>query len=208
MAEVKTFKTPPFRANFTNTLFDADSMDGGPMKYGVMAIWYPERFTDAHKALWKAIHDELDAVSLQAFKKKWSDLPGNFKKGLRPGEEKAAMGEAFEGATFANLTTKLVPGVVSNVRGPDGKPLPISKKAGNTEEVFSGCWMRATITIYSYDNKGKGVALGLMNAQKLKDGPRLDYRGDAAADFADDDEDQAFLDQLEGGDDMDDEIPF
>lgn len=206
MAELKTFLTPPFRANFTNTLFDADSMDGGPMKYGVMAIWYPERFTESHKKLWAAIHAELDAVCLQAFKKKWADLPGNFKKGIRPGEEKAAMGDAFKDAVFANITTKLVPGVVDLAKGADGKPIPISKKAGNTEEVYSGCWMRATITIYTYDNKGKGVALGLMNAQKLKDGPRLDYRGDAAADFAEAEEDQDFLDQLEGADD--DEIPF
>lgn len=207
MAELKTFLTPPFRANFTNTLFDADSMDGGPMKYGVMAIWYPERFTESHKKLWAAIHAELDAVCLASFKKKWADLPANFKKGIRDGAEKASMGDAFNNAVFANITTKLVPGVVDLAKGSDGKPIPISKKAGNTEEVYSGCWMRATITIYTYDNKGKGVALGLMNAQKLKDGPRLDYRGDAAADFAEAEEDQDFLDQLEGADD-DDEIPF
>lgn len=202
MADLKLFTTPPFRANFTNTLFDAEAMDGGPLKYGVMAIWDPRIFTSAHKKQWAAIHAELDALCLAAFKKKWADLPGNFKKGLRPGEEKTSMGDVFEnGAMFANLTTKLVPGIVDIEKGPDGKFLQISKKAGNTDEVYSGCWMRATITIYTYDNKGKGVALGLMNAQKLKDGPRLDYRSDASADFANDDEDLAFLDQLEGGED-------
>jgi len=208
VADLKTFRTPPFRGNFTNTLFDADSMDGGPLKYGVMAIWYPERFTDVHKKLWADIHAELDAVCLASFKKKWADLPANFKRGIRDGAEKASMGDAFDGAVFANLTTKLVPGVVDFNKDAKGEPIAISKKAGNTGLVYSGCWMRATITIYTYDNKGKGVALGLMNAQKLKDGKRLDYQGNAAADFKDHDEDQDFLDQLEGGDEDDDEIPF
>lgn len=207
MAEVKKFLTPPFRANFTNTLFEPESMDGGPLKYGVMAIWYPKRFTKSHQKLWDAIMAELDSVCMAAFKKKWGDLPSNFKRGIRDGSEKQKEeGDAFEGAVFANLTTKLKPGIVDIAKDENGKPIPITKDAGNMEEIYSGCWMRATATIYTYDNKGKGVALGLMNAQKLADGPRLDYRGNAAADFADAEEDADFLAEIEN--EMDDEIPF
>lgn len=207
MAEVKKFLTPPFRANFTNTLFEAESMDGGPLKYGVMAIWYPGRFTKSHQKLWDAIMAELDSVCMLAFKKKWGDLPGNFKKGIRDGSEKQQQpGDCYDGAVFANLTTKLRPGVVDIAKDAAGKPIAISKEAGNTDAIYSGCWMRATATIYTYDNKGKGVALGLMNAQKLAEGSRLDNRGNAAADFADQEEDADFLAEVES--EVDDEIPF
>lgn len=200
--ELKTFMTPPFRGNFTDTLFVPDSMDGGPLKYGVMAIWDPRKFTEKHKALWAAIQAEMDSVSMAAFKKKVADLPANFKRGIRDGEEKLAMGDVFaNGAKFANLTTKLIPGVVDIENDPEtGKPMVISEKNGNRALVYSGCLMRAKVTIYHYDNKGKGIALGLMNAQRLGGGPRLDYRGDAAADFADDEEDQDFINQMAEGD--------
>lgn len=195
MAEVKRYVTPVFRLSFP-ALFEASSYDGGPAKYGLSAVWTPSKFSDADKKRWKALMGALDAKSKEAFKKAWKDLPANIKRGIRDGAEKADLEGYGEGTKFANVTTKMRPGVI------DASKNPIGPEEGNTDDVYPGCYCRATVTVYSYDNKGKGVALGLMNVQKVADGERLDSRTDAAEDFEDDiddawleqDEDDEFLD--------------
>jgi len=52
-------------------------------------------------------------------------------------------------------------------------------------EFYSGCYGRASITLYAYDTSGsKGIAAGLNNVQKLEDGNKLGGATSAAADFA------------------------
>ena len=88
----------------------------------------------------------------------------------------------------------------------DLKKNKIGPEEGNADEIYAGCYCRATVTVYSYDNRSKGVAIGLMNVQKVKDGERLDSRTDAAGDF-DDEVDDAWLEEDEGaGGDFDDEL--
>lgn len=204
MAEVIRYKTPPFRASFPS-LFEPSSMDGGPLKYGVSAVWTPSKFTERDKALWAAILKAVDEACMAKFKKKAKELPANYKKGIRDGAEKADMEGYGEGTRFANLTTKMRPGVIHVDKDDDGQPIKIGPEHGNTDEIYPGCLCRATVTIYTYDNKGKGYALGLMNIQKVGDGPRLDSRTDAAEDF-DDDVDSSWLEENEGG--LDEEVPF
>ncbi len=197
MAEVWKFVTPPFVASFTSSVFKAESYDGGEPKHGLTAIWTPSRFTTRDKERWNAILAEMDAESLRRFKKKVVDLPANIRRGLRDGEEKGGMEGYGPGKTFTSLTTKLKPGVV--LRLPDGTQVDVGPEHGNADEIYSGAICRATVTVYSYDNKGKGVALGLMNLQKIADGPRIDGRTDAAADFADDEVDEAWLNEDDDG---------
>lgn len=202
MADVKKTVTPVFRLSFP-ALFEPKAMDDGKPKYGVSAVWTPGKFTDADKKKWKKVKALLDEASMERFKKHWKDLPANFKKGLRDGAEKAELEGYGEGTCFANLTSLMRPGVVDRDRE------PIGPEQGNADEIYPGCYCRATITAYSYDKKGKGVALGLQNIQKVADGDRLDSRTDAAEDFEDEAIDDAWLDEGEtGADDEDDEIPF
>jgi hypothetical protein len=52
-------------------------------------------------------------------------------------------------------------------------------------EFYSGCYGRASVTLYPYDTSGsKGIACGLNNVQKLADGEKLGGATSAAADFA------------------------
>ena len=67
------------------------------------------------------------------------------------------------------------------------------------EEVYSGCWGRASINFFAYDSNGnRGVGVGLNNIQKLRDGERLGAaRASAESDFGDgfdddDDDDEDF----------------
>ena len=191
MAEVQRYVTPVFRLSFP-ALFEAESYDGGPPKFGLSAVWTPAKFSDMDKKRWKAILQALNAESQSRFKKPWKELPANIKRGLRDGAEKADMEGYGEGTRFASVSTKMRPGVI------DASKNKIGPEEGNTDDIFPGCYCRATVTVYSYDNKGKGVALGLMNVQKVADGERLDSRTDAAEDF-EDDIDSAWLEEAEEG---------
>lgn len=201
-SEVKRYPTPVFQASFPEVFTPKSFEGGGEPKYSLSAIWDPSKFTEADKKKWAAIEAAMDEASLARFKKRVKDLPANFKRGIRDGAERADMEGYGEGKVFANLTTKLKPGIVHVDKGEDGKPLPIGPEHGNADLIYPGCYMRATVTVYSYDNKGKGVALGLMNLQYVGKGPRLDSRTDAAEDF-DDDVDASWLEQ-----DDDEDPPF
>lgn len=164
--------TPVFRVSFPS-VFEAKSFDGGAPKFSVSAVWDPAKFTAKEKALWDQMMGLADEASLERFKKKMNDLPGNFKKAIRDGAEKADLAGYGDGTFFANLSSKMKPGVIDRDQSPITNP----------DEFYPGCYARATITAYSYDNKGKGVAFGLQNLQKVADGERLDSRTDAAEDF-------------------------
>lgn len=200
--EVRRFTTPVFRLSFPN-LFEARRADSddpnSKPKFGCSAIWTPASFSDKDKVLWKAIGAELNRVSLESFKKPWRDLPDNIKRGLRDGAAKDGLDGYGEGTKFANITTKNRPGVVNLAKE------AIGPEHGNADEIYPGCYCRATVNVYSYGtkpgSKGKGVAIGLFNIQKVKDGPRLDNRVAAEDDF-DEDLDSQWLDGDGDGDDF------
>lgn len=201
------FFTPVFRLSFPN-LFVARRNEDDPdakAKFGLSAIWTPANFTPREKELWLAIMKELDAISRKDFGSPWKELPDNVKRGVRDGAAKAGMEGYGKGTRFANITTHSRPGVITKDKE------DIGPEHGNTELIYPGCYCRASVNVYSYGlkkgSKGKGVALGLFNVQKIKDGPRLDNRIAAADDF-DEEIDSAWLDQDDndfdnGGDDED-----
>ena len=52
------------------------------------------------------------------------------------------------------------------------------------DEVYCGCKVRATLSVFAYDKAGnRGISFGLNNVQKLGDGERLDGRLRAEDDF-------------------------
>lgn len=86
-----------------------------------------------------------------------------------------------EGAVFVNARGAKQPGVVSIYPDPKtGKPLPIT----NPEEIYAGAIVRASLVPYWYEVDGnKGIAWGLNNLQKIRDGERLDGRQAAEDEF-------------------------
>lgn len=201
--DVVKLTTPPFVIGFPS-LYSARKGDNddpdAKAKFGCTAIWTPANFTPKDKELWKRILDALDDESLRVFKKNWKDLPGNVKRGLRNGNEKPDLDGFGEGTRFASLTSNIKPGVI-DINGAD---------IIDPADVFAGCICRATVNVYSYQNKGKGVAIGLRNVQLIagEGHPkvrRLDGRGDAAGDF-DGEPDASWLDQDEGSADDGDQF--
>lgn len=211
MAEFKKYLTPIFRGAFTKTLFVPEAFEdgNGEPKYGLTAIWDESKFSEADKKRWKVIKKALDDESMLRFKKHWKDLPGNYKKGIRDSSEKNGMEGFDDGTVFASLTTKRRPGIVDKKKATiakddeekeklEAKGKDVSEEVG-LDACYPGAHYRATVVVYSYDNKGKGVALGLNNVQKVADDDRIDGRVDAARDF----EDELDDDWLE-----DNDIPF
>lgn len=170
--------TPPFRVSFP-AIFEKSSFEGSTPKHGVTMIFdmaMIDKFVGpvTKKKDYRLAYDKmvalLDEVSVGKFKKKWKDLPGNFKKGLRDGEEKAHLEGYGPGKMFAAATSLNRPGLI------DRDKTPITDQ----ELFYPGCWARATVSAYAYDNKGKGVAFGLHNVQKLGEGEN--FSGRVAAD--------------------------
>ena len=211
MAELVRYLTPVFRGAFTKSVFIPEQFEdgAGDPKYGITAIWDESKFSEADKKRWAKIKAAMDDETMARFKKKVDNLPANFKKGVRDSAEKEGKEGFGAGTVFASLTTKMRPGVVDKDRKAIAKndaekekweeqDKEVSDEVG-MDAVYSGAYYRATIVTYSYDNKGKGVALGLMNLQKVADGERIDGRTDASADFEDELDDA----WLEEGDEVD-----
>ena len=82
--------------------------------------------------------------------------------------------EAYKGCYFFNANSRQAPQVV------DKQVQPILDQT----EVYSGCYGRISVNFYGYNSNGnRGVAAGLGNIQKLKDGEALSSRTNAEDDF-------------------------
>ena len=80
------------------------------------------------------------------------------------------------GSIFINVRSTFKPGVVDRFKDAEtGKPVKIH--GDQAQLVYAGCQVRAQLSPFAFDSNGKkGVSFGLVNLQKLGEGPRLDGR--------------------------------
>lgn len=103
---------------------------------------------------------------------------------LRDGDTERPDDPAYAGAFFVNANATSAPGIVDADRQP----------TLTRSEVYSGVYGRASITFYAFNSSGnRGIACGLNNLQKIRDGEPLGGKASAESDFATD-EDDDFLD--------------
>lgn len=103
---------------------------------------------------------------------------------LRDGDLERPDDAAYANAYFINANATTAPGIVDADRN------PIMSRS----EVYSGIYGRASITFYAFNSSGnKGIACGLNNLQKIRDGEPLGGKASAESDF-NTDEDEDFLD--------------
>lgn len=159
--------------------WEPDSVNGGEPKYSVSAI-IPKSDTKTINAIKAAIEQaKKDSLS------KWGGkVPGNLHLPLRDGDIDRPDDEAYAGCYFFNANSRQAPQVV------DSKV----QKIIDQSEVYSGCYGKISVTFYGYNSNGnRGIAAGLGNIQKLKDGESLGGRSNAEDEFTTEDEDD-FLD--------------
>lgn len=159
--------TPIFRASFVNVFTPRLNEQSDKEEYSIKMIFDKD-----------ADLSELKDIIKEAARTKWGDkLPKGLKNPIKDGNA-GDLEKYPEDADkwIANAKTTIAPpGVV------DCHVQPII----DPKEVYSGCYMRAALTAYAYDKGGgKGVALGLQNLMKVKDGEPLSSRATAESDFS------------------------
>ena len=96
------------------------------------------------------------------------------KNPLRDGDVERPDDEAYRGSYFINANSATAPGIV------DASCQPILEHC----EVYSGVYGRASINFYAFNvNVNRGIAAGLNNLQKLRDGEPLGGKATAESDF-------------------------
>ena len=170
----------PCRISFAN-IWEPKSINGSEEKYSVSCI-IPK---DDKKTLTR-IHKAIEAAKEAGQSKKWGGkIPPNIKLPVRDGDIDRPDDEAYANAYFINASSKDAPQIV------DRKVQPIL----DAMECGSGDYCNVSVNFYAFNANGnKGVAAGLGNIQKIKDGDRLAGRASAASDFqeVEDDEELPF----------------
>lgn len=176
---MKVITGPNTRWSYAN-VWEPKSINGGTPKYSVSLI-IPKSDTKTIAKIQAAIE--------AAYKEGEAKLKGNgrsvpalsvLKTPLRDGDTERPDDEAYADAYFINANSASAPGIV------DADRQPIIDRS----EVYSGVYGRASINFYAFNSNGnKGIACGLNNLQKIKDGEPLGGKSRAEDDFASEDED-------------------
>lgn len=165
------------RFSYAN-IWEPKSINGSDEKYSVSLI-----ISKDDKETIDAINKAVEQAKKDGISKFGGKIPGNLKLPLRDGDIERPDDEAYKNSYFINANSKDRPQVV------DKAVRPILDQS----EVYSGCYGRASITFYAFNSNGnKGVACGLGNLQKIKDGEALSGRSNASDDFTTE-EDEDFL---------------
>lgn len=160
--------------------WEAKSINGDKPKYSVSLI-IPKSDT--------VTVNKIKAAIQAAYEEGESKLKGNgrtvpplktLKTPLRDGDLERPDDEAYANSYFINANSSTAPGIV------DADRQPIIDHS----EVYSGVYGRASINFYAFNRKGnRGIACGLNNLQKIRDGEPLGGKTRAEDDFADEDDD-------------------
>lgn len=186
--------TPPFRVSFPS-VFEKSSYNNGVPRFSLTALFFPKQFNDADKEKWKAIAAALDAVSIEGFKKPMKDLDrGLYKTPFHKGDEKTYEGYGDPEMRYCSLANSKRRPQIIDIR--TGNAIT----SENAEEFYAGCWARASVNPYWFNNIGKGIALGLGNIQKLKDDKSFEGFTSAEDDFGSEGDDRFGEESDAGGD--------
>lgn len=176
---MKVITGPNTRWSYCN-VWQPKSINGGTPKYSVSLI-IPKSDT--------VTINKIKAAIEAAYKEGEAKLKGNgrsvpalsvLKTPLRDGDAERPDDEAYANAYFVNANSATAPGIV------DADRQPIL----DTSEVYSGVYGRASINFYAFNSNGnKGIACGLNNLQKIRDGEPLGGKSRPEDDFAEEDED-------------------
>jgi hypothetical protein len=161
-------------------VWEPKAINGGTPKFSVSLI-IPKADT--------VTVNKIKAAIEAAYKEGESKLKGNsrtvppltaIKTPLRDGDTERPDDPAYKDSYFLNANSSTAPGIV------DADCQPILQRS----EVYSGVYGRASINFYAFNTNGnRGIAVGLNNLQKIRDGEPLGGKASAESDFADEDDD-------------------
>ena len=176
---MKVITGPNTRWSYAN-MWEPKSINGGTPKYSVSLI-----IPKSDKVTVETIKKAIQA----AYEEGQSKLKGNgksvpsrsvLKTPLRDGDLERPDDEAYANSYFINANSATALGIVDADRN----------TIIDRSEVYSGVYGRASINLYAFNSNGnKGIACGLNNLQKIKDGEPLGGKSRAEDDFATEEDD-------------------
>lgn len=173
---MKVITGPETRWSYAN-VWEAKSINGGTPKFSVSLI-IPKSDTltvSKIKAAIEAAYHEGEA-KLKGNGKSVPPLAA-IKTPLRDGDIERPDDPAYANTYFINANSGTAPGIVDADRN----------IILNRAEVYSGVYGRASINFYAFNSNGnKGIACGLNNLQKVRDGEPLGGKSRAEDDFSSD----------------------
>lgn len=158
------------RLSYAN-VWEPKSINGGTEKYSVSLI-IPKSDTKTISA----INAAVEAAIEEGKGKFGGKIPnkGALKLPLRDGDIERD-DEAYKDSYFVNANSSTAPQLV------DRAVNPILERS----EVYSGIYARVSINFYAFNSNGnRGIACGLGNIQKVRDGEPLGGKSSAEDDFA------------------------
>ncbi|ETA81003.1 DUF2815 family protein [Youngiibacter fragilis] len=161
------------RLSYAN-VWEPKSINGGAEKFSVSLI-----IPKSDVKTLSAINGAIDAAIEEGKGKFGGKVPNKaaIKLPLRDGDIDRPDDEAYADSYFINANSNTAPQVV------DKNVNPILDRS----EVYSGIYARVSINFYAFNSNGnKGIACGLGNIQKIRDGEPLGGRTNAADDFSTD----------------------
>ena len=165
--------TGEVRLSYAN-LWEPKSINGGAPKYSVSII-IPKSDTRTIAKIKAAIE--------AAYREGETKLKGNgktvpalsaLKTPLRDGDTERPDDEAYAGSFFLNANSGTAPGIVDSA----------CETIFERSQIYSGVYARASVNFFAFNSNGnKGIACGLNNIQKLRDGDPLGGKSRAEDDF-------------------------
>lgn len=172
--------TNEVRLSYVNLLQPRKNDKGGE-KYDVCVL-----LPKSDKETLQLINAAIEAAKAE-WKGKFGKVPPALKTPLRDGDKEKDIDEQpeFAGHYFFNATSQNKPGIVDRQ----------TNLITDSTEVYSGMYARVSINFYPYSNESKGIAVGLKNVQKLRDGEPLGGSFQKAEDVFSDNlpEDDSFM---------------
>lgn len=171
---MKVITGPDTRWSYAN-VWEAKSINGGAPKFSVSLI-VPKSDTKTvakiKSAIEAAYHDGESRL-----KGSGKSVPplSTIKTPLRDGDLERPDDPAYADSYFINANSATAPGIVDADRN-----VIITRS-----EVYSGVYGRASINFYAFNSNGnRGIACGLNNLQKVRDGEPLGGKSSAEDDFS------------------------
>ena len=161
------------RLSYAN-VWEPKSINGGAEKFSVSLI-IPKSDTKTIAA----INAAVDAAIEEGRGKFGGKIPNKaaLKLPLRDGDIDRPDDEAYADSYFVNANSNSAPEIVDKALN----------SIMSRSEVYSGIYARVSINFYAFNSNGnRGIACGLGNIQKIRDGEPLGSRSNAADDFATD----------------------
>ncbi|MEG2055109.1 MAG: DUF2815 family protein [Clostridia bacterium] len=161
------------------TLWEPKSINGGAPKYSVSLI-IPKSDTKTVAKIKTAIEAAYreGGAKLKGSGKSTPPL-ATIKHPLRDGDIERPDDEAYANSYFVNANSSSAPGIVDLNR----------EQIMTHSEIYSGVYGRASINFYAFNTNGnKGIACGLNNIQKTRDGESLGGKTSAEDDFTENEE--------------------